>query len=585
MALGVGRAYPATSTFPLRPLRENPTVTESLGDQLITSGVISEAQLKEAHALARNGDVGLGPALVKLGHADESDVARAQAKLEGLPFVDLGKAGLRISDAILDKVPAEIALDQGLLPVVERGGKLVIAIDDPFKRMIADQLSFTTGSEIACAMAAPGALRRALKKFYGESAEETIASSIGGMGDEEDDAPIVRLVTRTFQDALKERASDIHIEPGHGRLRIRYRVDGMLREVAEHPEHLHAPLISRLKIMARMDISEKRKPQDGRISLTIDGREIDVRASILPSNHGESMVMRLLDRSASLIGLRELGFDDEDYAWFRRVIARPHGICLVTGPTGSGKTTTLYAALSELNRPDVKIITAEDPVEYHLAGINQVQVNNRIGVTFSRILKAMLRCAPNVILVGEIRDLETADIAIQAALTGHLVFSTVHTNDAPSALTRLQDLGVKPFLVSAAVQFVIAQRLVRRLCPECAESYMPHDEELRTIGFDPDHMSGQEFKRARGCRACEGNGYHGRVALFELLEMDSELRELCFRGEPLDVIRKAALGSGRLRPLIKDGSRKVMRGLTTVHEVLRVCGEEEAAASVTLQDL
>lgn len=530
--------------------------------------------------MARNGDLALGPALVKLGFADETLVARAQAKVEGLPFVDLQKAGLRISDDILAKVPAELAQDQGLLPVVERGGKLVIAIDDPFKRMIADQLSFSTGSEIACALAAPGALRRAIKKFYGGTVEDAVATSIGGSSEDEDDAPIVRLVTRTFQEALKERASDIHIEPGHGRVRVRFRVDGMLRDAAEHPDHLHGPLISRLKIMARMDISEKRKPQDGRISITVEGREIDVRASILPSNHGETMVMRLLDRGASLIGLRELGFDDEDYTWFRRVIKRPNGICLVTGPTGSGKTTTLYAALSELNRPDVKIITAEDPVEYHLPGVNQVQVNTRIGVSFARILKAMLRCAPNVILVGEIRDLETADIAIQAALTGHLVFSTVHTNDAPSALTRLQDLGVKPFLVSAAVQFVIAQRLVRRLCPECAEDYEPHEEELRTIGLDPKFMQGQMFKRARGCRACEGNGYHGRTALFELLEMDPELRELCFRGEPLDVIRRAALSSGRLRPLITDGGRKIIRGMTTVTEVLRVCREEQSTPAL-----
>jgi type IV pilus assembly protein PilB len=546
-------------------------------------GAVSEAQLKEAHAVARNGEVALGPALVKLGHADETIIARAVAKLEGLPFVDLAKAGLRISEEILAKVPQELAQEQGLLPIVERGGKLVIAIDDPFKRMIADQLSFSTGSEIACALAAPGALRRAIKKFYGDSAEEAVASRLGGKADDADDAPIVRLVTRTFQEALAMRASDIHIEPGHGRVRVRFRVDGMLRDIAEHPEHLQAPLISRLKIMARMDISEKRKPQDGRIGITIEGREIDVRASILPSNHGETMVMRLLDRGASLISLRELGFDDEDHTWFRRVITRPHGICLVTGPTGSGKTTTLYAALSELNRPDVKIITAEDPVEYHLAGINQVQVNNRIGVSFARILKAMLRCAPNVILVGEIRDLETAEIAIQAALTGHLVFSTVHTNDAPSALTRLQDLGVKPFLVSAAVQFVIAQRLVRRLCPKCAEDYAPHAEELRTIGLDPKHMQGQTFKRERGCRACEGLGYRGRVALFELLEMDPELRELCFRGESLAVMRQAALASGKLRPLMTDGARKVVRGMTTVTEVLRVC-RDEGAPSLALAD-
>ncbi|MFT7667878.1 MAG: type IV pilus assembly protein PilB [Planctomycetota bacterium] len=580
MAPCAGRGYPPASLLPIHAASNlDSPVTRSLEDQLLATREITEGQIKEAHALARNGDLALGPALVKLGFADEMIVARAQAKVEGMPFVDLAKAGLRISDEILEKVPAEIATDQGLLPVVERNGKLIIAIDDPFKRMIADQLSFSTGSEIACALAAPGALRRAIRKFYGDSAEDAVASSLGGSTGDEDDAPIVRLVTRMFQDALKERASDIHIEPGHGRVRVRFRVDGMLRNVAEHPEHLHAPLISRLKIMAQMDISEKRKPQDGRIGITIEGREIDVRASILPSNHGEAMVMRLLDRGASLIGLRELGFDDEDYKWFRRVIKRPNGICLVTGPTGSGKTTTLYAALSELNRPDVKIITAEDPVEYHLAGINQVQVNARIGVTFSRILKAMLRCAPNVILVGEIRDLETANIAIQAALTGHLVFSTVHTNDAPSALTRLQDLGVKPFLVSAAVQFVIAQRLVRRLCSECAEDYEPHEEELRAIGLDPRNMAGQMFKRNRGCRVCEGVGYHGRIALFELLEMDPALRDMTFRAEPLDAIRRAALSSGQLRPLIEDGARKVIRGSTTVTEILRVCREEKSAHS------
>ncbi|MCB9915740.1 MAG: Flp pilus assembly complex ATPase component TadA [Planctomycetes bacterium] len=552
-------------------------MTRSLGETLVASGVLSEAQLREAQSFQRNGDLSLPAALQKLGLADETEVARAWAKLEGLPFVDLSKAGLRVADELLERVPAELAREQGLLPVLEKGGRLIVAVDDPFKRMIADQLAFTAGGEVACALAAPGPLRRAIRRFYGESAEEAVAAKLGGGAqDDEGDAPIVRLVTRMFQEALGERASDIHIEPGHGRVRIRYRVDGMLRDVAQHPEHLHAPLISRLKIMARMDIAEKRKPQDGRIGVTIEGREIDVRASILPSNHGETMVMRLLDRSASLISLRELGFDDEDYAWFRRVIARPHGICLVTGPTGSGKTTTLYAALSELNRPDVKIITAEDPVEYHIPGINQVQVNARIGVTFARILKAMLRCAPNVILVGEIRDLETAEIAIQASLTGHLVFSTVHTNDAPSALTRLADLGVKPFLVSAAVQFVMAQRLVRRLCSECSEAYEPHPEEVRSLGLDPALLAGQKLRRPRGCRRCEGSGYHGRVAIFELLEMNHELRELCFRGAPLDVLRAAALSSGSMRPLIRDGARKAIAGQTSVTEVLRVCRDEDA---------
>lgn len=546
-------------------------MTRALGEILVAADVITEAQLTEALAFQRNGGMRIGEAVVKLGFAAEASVARALAKQQGMPFVDLEKG--RIAEAVLAKVPAELAREQGLLPLTEKGGKLVVAIDDPFKRILADQLSFLIGGEVTCAMAAPTALKKAIERYYGAGTEDTIAASMGSQaGDEDGDAPIVRLVTRTFKDALTQRASDIHIEPGHGRVRIRFRVDGMLRDIAEHPEHLHSALVSRLKIMASMDIAEKRRPQDGRIALRVEGRDVDVRVSILPSNHGETIVMRLLDKGANLIGLSQLGFDAEDYEWFKRVIRRPHGIVLVTGPTGSGKTTTLYAALAELNRPDVKIITAEDPVEYHISGINQVQVSHRVGLSFSRILKAMLRCAPNVILVGEIRDLETAEIAIQASLTGHLVFSTVHTNDAPSALTRLQDLGVKPFLVSASVHAIIAQRLVRRLCVECAEDYEPHAEEVRALDLDPAHLSGQQFKRPRGCRRCEGSGYHGRVALYELLEMTAELREMAFRGESVDQIRRSALGMGRLRPLKRDGARKVIAGVTSVTEVMRVAG-------------
>ena len=546
-------------------------MTRPLGELLLAADVITEAQLTEALAHQRSGGLRIGEALVKLGFAPEAAIARALAKQQGMPFVDLDKG--RVAEAILAKVPAELALEQGLLPLTEKGGKLVVAIDDPFKRIMADQLSFLIGGDVICAMAAPDALKRALERYYGAGNEDTIAASMGSKdGDEDNDAPIIRLVTRTFKDALAQRASDIHIEPGHGRVRIRYRVDGMLRDVAEHPEHLHSPLVSRLKIMATMDIAEKRRPQDGRIALRLDGRDVDVRVSILPTNHGETIVMRLLDKSANLISLQDLGFESEDYEWFKRVIRRPHGIVLVTGPTGSGKTTTLYAALSELNRPDVKIITAEDPVEYHIGGINQVQVNKRVGLDFSRILRAMLRCAPNVILVGEIRDLETAEIAIQASLTGHLVFSTVHTNDAPSALTRLQDLGVKPFLVAAAVHAIIAQRLVRRLCPHCSEEYEPHPEEVRALDLDPSHLSGQLFRRPRGCRKCEGSGYHGRVALYELLEMTTELRDMAFRGESVDEIRRAAIGMGRLRPLKKDGARKVIAGTTSANEVMRVAG-------------
>jgi type IV pilus assembly protein PilB len=415
---------------------------------LLAAGVVSESQLREALAYQRNGTAQLGEVLIKLGHVDEPTLYRALAKQQGMPFVDLDKG--RVAEAVLQRVPAEVAREQSLVPLLEKGGKIVIAIDDPLKRIVADQLQFVLGLEVSCALSGPSALRRAIQRYYGEGDHGAVARSMKVEGGEDEtDAPIIRLVTRMFHQALEMRASDIHIEPGHGRVRIRYRIDGMLRDIAEHPPHLHAPLLSRLKIMAQMDIAEKRKPQDGRIGLKIDGRDIDVRASILPSNHGESMVMRLLDRTKSLISLRELGFEDEDYKWFRRTIKRSNGIVLVTGPTGSGKTTTLYAALSELNRPDVKIITAEDPVEYHIRGINQVQVNPKIGLSFARILKAMLRAAPNIILVGEIRDAETAEIAIQAALTGHLVFSTLHTKNGTRALTRPLDIGVKPFLGSA----------------------------------------------------------------------------------------------------------------------------------------
>ena len=542
---------------------------ESIGELLVGSGALTEEQLKEGLSYQRNRGLRLGEALEQLGILDEVTLTRHLAKQQGLPFVDLGKG--RIADEVLEKVPDELAREQSIVPVVIRKGTLVVAVDDPLKRIVADQLSFVLGMEVACALAAPRALAAAIQTYYGADDERELAAGMGAQaGDEESDAPIVRLVTRMFQEALEMRASDIHIEPMAGRLRVRYRVDGVLREIADHPEHLAGPLTSRIKIMGSMDIAEKRKPQDGRIGMTIAGREVDVRASILPSNHGETIVLRLLDRSGNLLSLREVGFGPTSYKWFRDLIARPNGIVLVTGPTGSGKTTTLYAALAELNRPDVKIITAEDPVEYHIAGINQMQVFPRVGLTFARILKAMLRAAPNIILVGEIRDLETAEVAIQAALTGHLVFSTLHTNDAPSALTRLEDLGVKPFLVSTAVQGVLAQRLVRRLCPDCAESYTPEPHELEALGRDPSTAGELTFKRPRGCRACEGQGYRGRLGVFEMLSMNDTLREMVFRGASQDAVREFAHGSGGLITLLEDGASKVAEGRTSLAEILRV---------------
>ncbi len=549
-------------------------MSPSLWDVLLESGQISQDQLRQAQKLQRGGALGLEQAILELGLLSAPALARAQAKAHGLPFVDLSKG--RVAEALLERVPAELAREQGLLPVAERAGRLIVAVDDPMKRILVDQLEFTLGGPVGCALAEKGALARAIAQAYGADAESSVAQSMGGRAaDDDSDAPIVRLVTRMFQDALLQRASDIHIQPSGSNVRVRLRVDGMLRAAAEHPEHLAAPIISRLKIMARMDIAEKRKPQDGRISLRLQDREIDVRASILPTNHGESMVLRLLDRSANLISLRDLGLSEDCDAWFRRLIKRPNGIVLVTGPTGSGKTTTLYGALAELNRSDVKIITAEDPVEYHIAGINQVQVNNRVGLSFARILKAMLRCAPNIILVGEIRDLETAEIAIQASLTGHLVFSTLHTNDAPSAITRLADIGVKPFLISSAVQGVIAQRLVRRLCPKCSSEYDPAPGEFEALGLDPRLHQGQRFRRPRGCRACEDSGYRGRVGLFETLELDEPLREMIYRGENLDLLRARALATHKLAPLITDGGEKVLAGATSVVEVLRVTRQKD----------
>ncbi|MBK8101267.1 MAG: type II/IV secretion system protein [Planctomycetes bacterium] len=417
----------------------------------------------------------------------------------------------------------------------------------------------------------PAALKERLRKHG--SAAASAASTAKGAGaatGDSEDAPIIRLVAKTIDEALAQRASDIHVEPFQSRLRIRYRIDGVLKEVASLEATLLAPLTSRLKIMAGLDIAEKRKPQDGRISFTSSGRAIDIRTSVLPGNHGETIVMRLLDKERGLLSLEGLGFEADERQRFQNTIARPNGIVLVTGPTGSGKTTTLYAALQELNRPDVKIITAEDPVEFNIRGINQCQVKTRIGLSFARILRAMLRQAPNIILVGEIRDKETAEIAVQAALTGHLVFSTLHTNDAPSAITRLVDMGVKPFLVAASVQTIVAQRLVRVLCKECRETYEPTDVELRSVGIDPGSVGGHPFFRAGRCAACEHVGYRGRLGIYEMMQMDESLREMTFRGEPTIRLRDHAFHSGGMSTLLQDGVRKVLAGKTTIPELLRV---------------
>ncbi len=540
---------------------------EDLKQQILEAGAQSREALDQAQTFARSRRRPLAEALLELGLMSEAEIYKSMAKANGMPCVD--PVSKSPAASILERFPAELALENRALPVAEKGGVLFVAIDDPERSFVLDNLAFVAGAELRPALAPPSSLDAALSRCYGmatAAAPSSKAKASGG--DEDEDAPIIRLVHKTIEDALVKRASDIHIEPFETRVRVRYRVDGVLHEVASHTKNLQASLLSRIKIMAALDIAEKRKPQDGRIQMRLQGRDIDIRTSVLPGNHGETIVMRLLDKEQSLMSLESLGFVGQDFERFERLIKRPNGIFLVTGPTGSGKTTTLYAALKELNKSDVKIITAEDPVEYHLPGINQCQVKHQIGLDFSRILRAMLRQAPNIILVGEIRDGETAEIAIQAALTGHLVFSTLHTNDAPSALARLIDMNVKPFLVAASVQAILAQRLIRVLCPSCKEAYEPDESELRAIGVQRSQVEGPVF-RAKGCDNCT-RGYLGRRGIFELMVLDEELREMCFRQEPTMKIRKYAERSAGMFSLRQDGARKVLEGVSSVEEILRV---------------
>ena len=556
------------------------TQRKLLGQILVEMGVCSTDQVQRAIAHQKNRSMKIGQALVDLGFVTERDVARALCKQWKLPFVDLDKA--KLPEALIATLAANIVADYRVIPVQKSGNKLVVAIADPLEMAALDNLRFLLSFELQCALTTPSGLQKAMTEYYGIGEKGAKTSAAAGVEDEmdgedlsADDAPVVRLVHKVLRTALDERASDVHVEPLAGRLRIRYRIDGRCREVENPPKHLQSPILSRLKLMAGMDIAEKRKPQDGRIKMRLAGREIDFRVSALPAYHGESLVLRILDKEQGLVGLQELGFDATDHERFQSLIKRPNGIFLVTGPTGSGKTTTLYAALKELNRPDVKILTAEDPIEYNLVGINQCQVQRAIGLDFPRILRSMLRQAPNVILVGEIRDIETAEIAIQASLTGHLVFSTLHTNDATSALTRLIDMGVKPFLVSTSVMAVMAQRLVRRLCPECREPYDPEPSELRAVGLAPSAIEGQTIYRAAGCAKCGQEGYRGRVGIFELFSMDSTLREMTFRGAATQALRHQAQTSGGMVSLQRDGVRKVLRGITTIDEVLAATHRED----------
>jgi len=564
---------------------------------LVRRGVIGPDQLKEAQRMET---VPVEEALLKLGYADADDIMKAKAEQHGMAFVELRE--IEIPASVIELVPESLARENIVMPLSQESGAIRVIMHDPLDFETIDKLRFVLNREIEVSLAPKEAIVEAINKYYGSAtsetesvdsmlqeftdtaidfAEEGSPGSKSGVTNtlEEGDAPVIKLVHLIIQEAVTMRASDIHIEPFAERVRIRYRIDGALMERDSAPRRLLGAIVSRIKIMGFIDIAEKRRPQDGRIKILVAGKDIDMRVSIIPTSHGQSVVMRILDRENIKVGLQDLGFGDEDFARFKQLIKRPNGILLVTGPTGSGKTTTLYAALNELNRPDVKIITAEDPVEYYLPGVNQCEVKAKIGMTFARIIRAMLRQNPNILLVGEIRDLETAETAIQASLTGHLVFSTLHTNDAPSAITRLVDIGIQPFLVASSVLAIMAQRLVRRVCTKCRMRYDPPAHILNGLGIRPEIAKKANFMKGKGCNHCNKKGYRGRISIFELMTMTPQVRELTFKGETTQNVRRLARKQG-MRTLFEDGIIKALRGITTIDEVLRITQREMLAESV-----
>jgi len=553
---------------------------KKLGEILVGWNRLTPQSLADAAAYAREHNKPLGDALIELELCSEEDVYKALAAQFDMDYVDLDK--LTDLRANLSLIPEKIIKEYHVLPLGEENGTLKVIIGDPLNLELLDLLRFRLNPRIEAALAPPSKIKRFIDTFMSEvggqlkqtmdsidqeapSDEEVISQIVG----DDADAPIIKLINQLISEAVRMRASDIHIEPMADRVRVRYRVDGECIEREKIPKKLQGAVTARMKLMSGIDIAEKRIPQDGRIKLKIAGKDIDFRVSTCPATHGESIVLRILRPDSVRVGIRALGFEEDDYQKFMHIISRPNGIFLVTGPTGSGKTTTLYAALQELNRPDRKIITAEDPVEYNFTGINQCQVRDDIGLTFQSILRAMLRQAPNIILVGEIRDREVGEVAIQAALTGHLVFSTLHTNDAPSAITRLIDMGIKPFLVASSIQAVMAQRLVRVICNECKEDDLNPDRTmLRVLNFTEEELRDHTLKRGRGCTRCHNVGFRGRIGIFEVMLMNNELRELAFRRSSTGELRRAARAGG-MRTLLDDGKRKILRGVTTLREVAK----------------
>jgi len=567
-------------------------LADRIGDLLVEEGLITEAQLKAALVEQKATHQRLGYLLVKQGAVSELDLTRVLARQYRMPAVDLARTQIDLK--LLPLIPAELAAKRMVLPLRREGRTLTVAVADPADQGLLEDLKFITRFDLFPVLAGEHTLRGLIEKHYetGDEQLQTILKEMEGVGDDVevveeedeeatsaaalqaavDDAPVVKLINGILTDAVKRGASDIHVEPFEHEMRIRYRIDGALVEVMKPPLKMKAALTSRIKILASLNIAERRIPQDGRLKLKMGSRVIDFRVSTLPVLFGEKIVMRILDKGNLTLDLTKFGFEPKAEENLMKAILNPYGMVLVTGPTGSGKTTTLYSALQRINTIDTNIMTAEDPVEYNLPGINQVQVRNEIGLTFAAALRAFLRQDPNIIMIGEIRDLETGGIAIKAALTGHLVLSTLHTNDAPSTIIRMIDMGIEAFNVASAVNLVVAQRLVRRICSDCKAPTSYSDAELRALGTDIEELRKIEFQKGKGCDSCGGSGYRGRAGLYEVMAMTPGLRRLVLTGASTAEMREFAVSEGMLT-LRMDGLKKIEKGITTLEEVVKETAE------------
>jgi type IV pilus assembly protein PilB len=557
-------------------------IQTEISDKLIEMGLLTRDEMSAVAREADSAGISFQRALVKLGYMSEDRILEFLAHIYGVEAVNPLNA--EIAQSVIKMVSTEIALKFKVLPVYKHGRTLALAMTDPTDMYVIDDLKFITGLEIKPMVATELALTAALEQYY--AAQDDLEEMVRGLGEEdievledsaeEDDeglqeaeqAPVIKFVNSMIADGVRKRVSDIHIEPGEKSFKVRFRIDGSLHEVIKQPAKMKGPIISRIKIMAELDIAEKRLPQDGRIKLRVDNKTVDIRVSTLPTIFGEKVVMRILDRSNLTLDLDRFGFEESALKDFKGAIEAPYGMVLVTGPTGSGKTTTLYSALSRINRPEVNIMTSEDPVEYNIAGINQVQIHEEIGLSFAKSLRAFLRQDPNIIMVGEIRDSETGSIAVKAALTGHLVLSTVHTNDAPSTIDRLVDMGIEPFLVAASLNLVCAQRLVRKICNKCRAQVEVHPEALRELGISPSEASNMKFYSGRACSNCNNTGYCGRQGVFEVMPISPTIRKMMLDRVSTEIIKRQAIDEGMLT-LRQDALVKLRAGITTVEEVLR----------------